>query len=186
MPNASAPKVDVIVCAETFTKRHGEREQGGRDRHVEQHPEHVVVGGLEEAEDEAREGADEELAVAAPVAVGVVEVGQVGRARVEVVTVLGAADARLAVVVADERERRLAVDALHRQQRADRRAPAALALQDHAAGERAGHRPEQQQGAQRAAVVEADLAQDHEADERADGDHVAVLLEPVRRVQRPW
>ena len=88
------------------------------------------------------------------------------------------------MVVGDERERRLAVDALDGQQRAHRRAPAALALQDHAAGEGAGHRAQQQQGGERAVVVEADLAQEHEADEQADGDDVAVFLEPVRRVQR--
>ena len=77
-------------------------------------------GTSKKDEHQAREGADEVAPVAAPVAVGVVEVGEVGGARVEVVAVLDAADARLAVRVGDQRERRLAVDALDREQRADR------------------------------------------------------------------
>src|SRR5438876_8734642 len=49
-------------------------------------------------------------------------------ARVEVVAILRTADAGLAMAVPDDDEGRLAVDALHGQQRAERAAPPALAL----------------------------------------------------------
>ena len=161
----------------------GLEERGERGEDGEAHGDgerHLFHRDGEEPEHQAREGADEVLAVAAPVGVLVVQVGQVGGARVEVVAVLDAADARLAVRVGGEEERRLAVDPLDREQRADRAAPTALALQEQAAGERGRHRAEDQQRAQRAAVVEAELAQDHEPDEQAERDHVAVFLEPVR------
>ena len=95
------------------------------------------LGQVEEREHQAREGGGEQLAVAAPEAVRVVEVGQPRDLRVEVVTGLGAAHARGAVGVGDELVGRLAVEPLDRQQRADRRAPAALALEHHAADEAA-------------------------------------------------
>ena len=64
------------------------------------------------------------------VAVVVVEIGQVGVLGIEVVAVLGAAEAGLAVRVRHVDKGRLAVDALNRQQRADAAAPAALAVEE--------------------------------------------------------
>ncbi len=169
-------------------ERRQDQERAGADEHVHGDPPEDlpdrgrrVLGHVEERVDQAGERADEELAVARPVRVGVVEVGEVGGLRVEVVAVLHAADARLAVAVGDRHERRLAVDALDRQQRADGRAPAALALEHHAAGEARGHRADQQQRAPRARVVHPELAQGDEADEQAERDHVAVVAQPLGR-----
>jgi hypothetical protein len=166
----------------------------GRDagRHVERHAaEHLGdrdrvrrLGNDEEGEHEAGEGGDEEAAVARPVGVLGAQVGEVGRARVEVVAVGRAADAGLAVGVGHEHERGLPVDALHRQQRADRAAPAALAVQVHPAHEAAAQRAEQQQRAGGPVVVESELAQHDERHEQRDRDDVAVLLHPRRRGQR--
>ena len=174
------------MCAETFANVDSSAKLAVLDRHEERDltERGDALGRREEREDQPREGADEEAPVAAPVVVRVMQVGEVGGARIEVVAGLRAAHARLAVAVADERERCLAVDPLDGQQRAHRRAPAALALQEHAAREAAGHRAEQQQRAERAAVVEPELAQRDEADEQRDGDHVAVFLQPLRRLER--
>ena len=76
-------------------ERAGARADGERHpRVVLGHARGVRVRGREERDHEAREGAGEQLARRAPLAVVVVEIGEEGDARVEVVAVLRAADAR--------------------------------------------------------------------------------------------
>ncbi|MCY1217101.1 hypothetical protein D9M72_290020 [compost metagenome] len=151
-----------------------ERQAGGHvDQHLHDRGDRADLGGRRHevvAEDQARKDAREEAAEVAVRRVRVVLVGQVRRAGVEVVAVLGAAHARFAVRVGDADERRLAVQPLHRQQGADAAAPAALALEQQAADERRPHGCRQQAGGGHAVAVEQQLARDDRADQQADAD----------------
>src|SRR5713101_1329128 len=94
----------------------------------------------EAAEHEARKGGNEQLAWRHPVAVRVAHIGLIGDLGLIVITVLGAAHARLAMAVRHPDEGGLAVGPLQGQQRADAAAPAAFTSEEHAAQECAGNR----------------------------------------------
>ena len=153
---------------------------------LEVHPRHGHqrrIGHQVQRRHEPGEDGGEEAAVTDVAPVVVVLVGEIGDLGVEVVAVLGAADAGPAMRVGNGDERRLAVEPLHRQHRADARAPAALALEQHAAEEREPERGENQDRA-RYAVGEQELARRHEREERGDADDEAVLADR-RRVREP-
>src|SRR5438876_11663343 len=105
-------------------------------------------------------------------------------ARVEVVAILRTADAGLAMAVPDDDEGRLAVDALHGQQRAERAAPPALALEGHAARERRRHRGEQEDPECGAVRVEEHLARWDESEEEGERDQEAVGADDRRQAAR--
>ena len=95
----------------------------------------------EEAEHESGQRRHEQLAWPAPAGIGVGEIGLIRGPWLEVVAVLGTADAGRAVGVGHGNERRLPVDTLQRQQRTDGAAPTALALEQQATGDRGRQAP---------------------------------------------
>ena len=166
-------------------KRIEHEERADAHEHVESelqiHARHGDLGRIRhliEGDDEARKGGDEELAVTAVVLIVVVLICDVGDVRIEIVTVLGAAEAGLAMAVRERHEGRLAVDALHGQQRADAAAPAALTLEQHAAEECERERAEHHHCHGVRIVVEQQLAPGDEREEEGDGNEVVVFLEP--------
>ena len=98
-----------------------------------------AIGGMrplaEVAEDEPGQQAHEQPALAGVAGIVVVDVAEDGRARIEVVAVLLAADACRAIAVAHHDDGGLTVGALDRRERAERAAPAAAALEDEASRE---------------------------------------------------
>ena len=161
----------------------GQREHaqaaGQEHRHVQQHRQradllharHQVV-----AQDQPGKDAGEEAAEVAVRRVGVVLVGQPGHAGVEVVAVLGAAHAGLALRVGDADEGRLPVQPLYRQQRADAGAPAALALVEQPADEGRAHRAQDQRCGGHTIEIEQQLAADHPGQQQRDAQRVGLAL----------
>ena len=143
------------------------------------------VGDHVEPDDQPGERRGEPPPPQHPGAVGVVLVGEERDVRVEVVAVLGAPDARLAVAVGRRDEGVLPVEPLHRQQRAQRGAPARLALEEHPADEGEQQRERERDGQRGSAVVEEELARGHQDEEARPRHQEAVLGDPTRGLQRP-
>src|SRR6185503_17481893 len=98
--------------------------------------------------------------------------------------VLHAADARSAVRVAHREEGRLSVETLHGQKWTHRAAPAALAFQEHAAGERRGEADDDEEAKRGAVFVKDDPARRNDHEEQRDADDIAVLAEPLWHRER--
>ena len=174
-----------LGCAGRHERLERQQRPGARG-HGERHLRIVLAHGArlgqgEERDHEPGERAGEQLARGAPLAVAVVEVGEEGDLRVEVVAVLRAPQARAAVRVGQGGERRLPVVALDRQHRAQRGAPAALALEQVAAREGGHERSADQRGRRRPGVVEQHRAGEHGGEEERDAGQRRVGAEPGRR-----
>ena len=146
---------------------------------------HTERLGQEVAQQQTRQEPHEQPPLRGVSRVVVVHVTEDGGARVEVVAVLLAAQARLAVAVAHQHQRRLAVGALDGSERAEGAAPAAAAFEEPAARQRRPQHHKHQPGHRRAMVVEPGLTQRHRPDEQRQCDRKRCPFELGRQFERP-